>query len=110
MAEKQHSGDGAAGGETPSPQPENANRLFAGEAAEALERLRTVIDQASQTVRELTEASRQWAEGTQGRTAGLRSQGERAIETVSRRVENNLAASIAIAAAVGFVAGVLTRR
>jgi ElaB/YqjD/DUF883 family membrane-anchored ribosome-binding protein len=110
MAEKQQNADGAGIGAAPAEPGDAAGRPFADEAAEALERLRTVLDQASQTVRELTEASRQWAEGVQSRAAGLRGQGERAIETVSRQVENNLVASIAIAAAVGFLAGFLARR
>lgn len=91
-----------------------SKRALSGEAGEALDRLRGLVDQASQAVRELTETSRQWTEATQqqasGVARGMRSQGERAIGTVSQQVEHYPLASIAAAMAVGFLAGYLTRR
>ena len=81
------------------------------QAAEAVERLRAVIDQASQAMRELSAASEEWAE-TQAReiAANVRAQGGRAVGAVSRQVGENPLTSLAIAFAVGYVCGILTRR
>ena len=84
------------------------------QASEAIDRLRSRIDQASQAMRDLTQVTEQWAEGTQHRVRGiakdLRGQGERAVETVSRQVEHNPLTSLAVAFAVGFLCAALIRR
>jgi ElaB/YqjD/DUF883 family membrane-anchored ribosome-binding protein len=88
--------------------------LNSPEATEAIERLRSGIDQASRAMRDLTQVSEQWAQGLQDRAFDmaneLRSQGERAVGTVSERVEHNPLASLAVALAVGFLCATLIRR
>jgi len=107
MAEKQeadeHSnGDGGKSG------------LGSGQASDAVEKLRSVVDQASRSIRELTQASEQWAQTAQERASEmakeLRTQGERAVGTVSQQVEHNPLASLAVAFAVGFLVASLVRR
>jgi ElaB/YqjD/DUF883 family membrane-anchored ribosome-binding protein len=79
-----------------------------GEAsAEALARLRVVIDQATQAIREFGMMSEEWA-GVAARD--LRRQGERAVGSLSRQVEANPLAGLAVAFAIGYLCGVLTRR
>ena len=71
-------------------------------------------DQASQAMRDWSQVSEQWAQGTQGRVrdmaAELRNQGERAVSTVSQQVEHNPLTSLAVAFALGCVFGTLIRR
>jgi ElaB/YqjD/DUF883 family membrane-anchored ribosome-binding protein len=107
MAEKQeadeHSGgDGGKSG------------LSFGQASDAVEKLRSVVDQASRSIRDLTQASEQWAQTAQERASEmakeLRTQGERAVGTVSEQVEHNPLASLAVAFAVGFLVASLVRR
>jgi ElaB/YqjD/DUF883 family membrane-anchored ribosome-binding protein len=106
MAEKQeadeHSGDGGKSG------------LGFGQASDAVEKLRSVVDQASRSIRDLTQASEQWAQTAQERASEmakeLRTQGERAVGTVSQQVEHNPLASLAVAFAVGFLVASLVRR
>jgi ElaB/YqjD/DUF883 family membrane-anchored ribosome-binding protein len=85
-----------------------------GQATEAMEKLRSVVDQASQSIRELTQASEQWAQTAQERATEmakeLRAQGERAVSTVSDQVEHNPLTSLAIAFAAGYLVASLTRR
>jgi len=49
-------------------------------------------------MRDLTQLSEQWAQGTQGRVreiaTELRNQGERAVSTVSQQVEHNLSRAL----------------
>src|SRR6266446_10469259 len=109
--QKQEGGDGRVrsnGGEG------NAISLGLPQATEAIEKLRSRIDQASQAMRDLTQVTEQWAQGTQGRVRDmakeLRTQGERAVGSVSRQVEHNPLTSLAIAFAVGCVLATLIRR
>ena len=103
-----------------------------GQAAQALEGLRSVVDQASRAVRDLTQASQQWTQvaqeraremGQELRTQGerafsgvsqqaqeLRNQGQRAVAGVSEQVEQNPLTSLAIAFALGYLLASLTRR
>jgi ElaB/YqjD/DUF883 family membrane-anchored ribosome-binding protein len=92
----------------------NGTSLSLRQATDAIEKLRSRIDQASQAMRDLTQVSEQWAQGTQGRVRDmaieLRSQGERAVSTVSQQVEHNPLTSLAVAFALGCVVGTLIRR
>ena len=103
-----------------------------GQAGEALEGLRSVIDQASRAVHDLTQASQQWAKIAQERgrdmseelrnqgqralssvsqqAQGLREQGEWALGGVSEQVERNPLTSLTIAFALGYLAATLMRR
>ncbi len=107
MTEKQEtgehpSGDGGGGG------------FSFGPASDAVDKLRSVVDQASQSIRDLAQASEQWAQTAQERATEmakeLRAQGERAVGTVSEQVEHNPITSLAIAFAVGFLVASLVRR
>ena len=72
-------------------------------ASEAIEMLRSGIDQATRTMRDLTETSGDLVQRAGGMAKDLRKQSERAVSTVSHRVEQNPLASLAIAFAVGFI-------
>ena len=96
--------DGGETGEAPAAGEAGAEARL---AAEALGRLRVVIDQAAQAIGEFGTMSEEWA-GLAARD--LRQQGERAVGTVSRQVEANPLASLAVAFAIGYLCGVLTRR
>ena len=84
------------------------------QATDAVEKLRTVVEQASQSIRELTQASEQWAQTAQERATEmakeLRAQSERAVGTVSEQVEHNPLTALAIAFAAGFLVATATRR
>ena len=92
----------------------NAALLSSSEAGEATEKLRSGIEQASGALRDLTQAGEHWAYGLQGRARDmakeLRSQGERAVGTVSRQVEHNPVTSLAVAFVVGFICATMLRR
>ena len=68
----------------------------------------------SRAMRDLTQVSEHWAHGLQDRARDmakeLRSQGERAVGTVSQQVEHNPLTSLAVAFAVGFLCATLIRR
>lgn len=84
------------------------------QATEAIEKLRSVVEQASQSIRELSQASEQWAQTAQQRATEmakeLRAQSERAVGTVSEQVEHNPLTALAIAFAAGFLVATVTRR
>ena len=86
----------------------------AEEAAAAMNGLRAVIEKASQTMRDLTQAGEEWAKGAEERalemSKELRSRGERAVGGVSKQVEQNPLTSLAVAFALGFIAAALIRR
>jgi ElaB/YqjD/DUF883 family membrane-anchored ribosome-binding protein len=115
-AEKQESSGRAVVGDP------NAGRTNGGDsgatvlgqqATQALEGLRSVIDQATQVLRDLTQAGGQWMQnGDRAREMahGLRVQGEQAVGTVSRQVEQNPMISVAVAFAMGYLLATLTRR
>jgi ElaB/YqjD/DUF883 family membrane-anchored ribosome-binding protein len=92
----------------------NGAFLNTQQATEAIEKLRSGIDQASRAMRDLTQVGGHWAEDLQERARDmakdLRSQGERAVGTVSRQVEQNPLTSLAIAFAVGVICASLIRR
>ncbi len=92
----------------------NGALLTSGEAGEAIEKLRSGIEQASGTLRDLTQAGEHWAQGLPERARyvakELRSQGERAVGTVSQQVEHNPVTSLAVAFAIGFICASLIRR
>ena len=105
------------GEDRPTVRPDgsgNGTLLGSREAAEAIERLRSGIDQASRAMRDLTQVSGDWAHGVQERVRDmakeLRNQGERAVGTVTQTVEHNPLTSLAVAAAVGFLCATLIRR
>lgn len=106
MAERQEAGERPGdGGDTGS---------GFGRGSEAVEKLRTAVDQASRSIKDWTQAGEQWAHEAQDRARDaakeLRNQGERAVETVQQKVEHNPLASLAVAFAVGFVVARLTKR
>ena len=114
-AEKQESGGRAVASDP------NAGRTNGGDsgtalgqqASQAIEGLRSVIDQASQVVRDLTQAGSQWVQNTdraRDMAQGLRVQGEQAVGTVSRQVEQNPMMSLAIAFGMGYLLATMTRR
>ena len=71
----------------------NGSLLSSREATEAIERLRSGIDQASRAMRDLTQVGEHWAHGVQDRARSmakeLRGQGDRAVGAVSQQVEHN---------------------
>jgi ElaB/YqjD/DUF883 family membrane-anchored ribosome-binding protein len=92
----------------------NGALLSSKEATEAIERLRSGIDQASRAMGDLTQVGEHWVHGLPERARDmakeLRSQGDRAIDSVSQQVEHNPLASLAVAFAAGFVCASLIRR
>jgi ElaB/YqjD/DUF883 family membrane-anchored ribosome-binding protein len=84
------------------------------QATEAIEKLRSGIDQASRAMRDLTQVSGHWAQDLQERARDmakeLRSQGEHAVGTVSQQVEHYPLVSLGVAFAVGFICASLIRR
>ena len=83
------------------------------QASQALEGLRSVIERATQVLRDLTQAGGQWiqrGDRAQEMAQGLRVQGEEAVGTVSRQVEQNPMMSVAAAFAMGYLSATLTRR
>jgi ElaB/YqjD/DUF883 family membrane-anchored ribosome-binding protein len=84
------------------------------QASEALHGLRSAIDEASHTLRELSRSGEEWAKHAEGRAReigkGLRGQGERAVGGVARQVEQNPLTSLAIAFALGFLCAAMARR
>ena len=83
------------------------------QASQALEGLRSVIEQALQVLRDLTQAGSQWvqnADRAREVAQDLRTQGEQYVGTVSRQVEQNPMASIAVAFGMGFLLATLMRR
>jgi ElaB/YqjD/DUF883 family membrane-anchored ribosome-binding protein len=107
MAEKKESKEwlGGAG---------NAIESGFSQAAEAIEKLRTVVDQASRSIKDLTEASEHWAQDAQERArevaSQLRAQSNRAVGSMTETVEHNPLTSMAVAFAVGFLVASLIKR
>jgi ElaB/YqjD/DUF883 family membrane-anchored ribosome-binding protein len=107
MAEKQESGERSGG-------DGNGAAFGFSQASEAIEKLRAMVDQASKSIKDLTEASEQWAQDAQERAREvaqqLREQGGRAMGTVSETVEHNPLASMAVAFSVSFLVASLIKR
>jgi ElaB/YqjD/DUF883 family membrane-anchored ribosome-binding protein len=84
------------------------------QATETMEGLRTVIDQTSKSLRELSQGSGQWAQGAQVRAREMakemRDQGEWAANTVSRQVEEYPLTSLVVAFGVGYLCAMMLRR
>jgi ElaB/YqjD/DUF883 family membrane-anchored ribosome-binding protein len=92
---------------------EGSGTALSRQATEAVERFRSVIDQASQALRDLSQATGQWAptaDRAREVAQGLRSQGEQAVGTMSKQVEQNPMISVAIAFALGYLLASMTRR
>ena len=92
---------------------DNAGGALGQQANQAIEGLRSVIEQASQVLRDLTQAGSQWVQNTDRAREmgqGLRTQGEQAVGTVSRQVEQNPMMSLAVAFVMGYLLATMTRR
>jgi ElaB/YqjD/DUF883 family membrane-anchored ribosome-binding protein len=92
----------------------SASNYRIAQATEAMERLRGMIDQATQSLKELTQTGQQWAQTAPGRAQEMaqqmREQGGRAVGSMSETVAQNPLTSIAVAFAVGFLLASLIRR
>jgi ElaB/YqjD/DUF883 family membrane-anchored ribosome-binding protein len=116
MAERQESGARSVTTETGGARTnggDSGGAALGQQATQALDGLRSVIEQASQSLRELAQASGQWmqnADRAREMAQGLRNQGEQYVGTVSRQVEQNPMMSIAIAFAMGYLLATITRR
>jgi ElaB/YqjD/DUF883 family membrane-anchored ribosome-binding protein len=112
MPEEMHEGQDLSAGR--SEDTGNGGMLSSLDATKAVERLRSGIDQASSAMRDLTQVGGDWAQSLQERaldmTKELRSQGDRAVGTVSQQVEHHPLASLAVAFAMGFICASLIRR
>ena len=106
MAEQQESAGRASG-------DGKATAFGLSQATEAVEKLRAVVEQASRSIKDLTQASEHWAQEAPGRARGvaqqLREQSGRAVGTVSETVEHNPLASLAAAFAIGFLVASLIK-
>ena len=115
-AEKQESGGRSVVGDPNAGRTnggDNAGSALAQQANQAIEGLRSVIEQASQVLRDMTQAGSQWTQSSDRArevAQGLRTQGEQYVGTVSRQVEQNPMISIGVAFAMGYLLATLTRR
>ncbi len=115
-AEKQESGSRSAVSDPNAGRTnggDSAGAALGQQASQAIEGLRSVIEQASQVLRDLTQAGSQWMQNTdraREMAQGLRTQGEQYVGTVSRQVEQNPMISIGVAFAMGYLLATLTRR
>jgi ElaB/YqjD/DUF883 family membrane-anchored ribosome-binding protein len=86
----------------------------AARATEAAEKVRAVVDQASQSIKDWTQVGQQWAQAAPGRAQEMalqvRDQGGKAVGTMSKTVEQNPLASVVVAFAAGFLLASLIRR
>ena len=84
------------------------------QATDAIDRLRGVVEQATTTFGELSRSGGEWAQQAQVRARDManqaRSQGEWAVGTMSRQVEQYPMTSIILALGVGYMLGMMTRR
>lgn len=84
------------------------------EATETLDKLRAVVDQATRSIKDLTQVSEQWAQEARDRAGKVAKQlGEQsgwASGKIAETVEHNPLASLAVAFALGFLAGSLIKR
>jgi ElaB/YqjD/DUF883 family membrane-anchored ribosome-binding protein len=107
MTEQQESAERASG-------DGKATAFGLSQATEAVDKLRAVGEQASRSIKDLTQASEDWAQEAPGRARGvgqqLREQSGRAVGTVSETVQHNPLASLAIAFAIGFLVASLIKR
>ena len=92
---------------------ESGTNTLGQQASQTIEGLRSVIEQASQVLRDLTQAGNQWVQNSDRArevAQGIRNQGEQYVGTVSRQVEQNPMISIGVAFAMGYLLATLTRR
>jgi ElaB/YqjD/DUF883 family membrane-anchored ribosome-binding protein len=84
------------------------------QASEAIEKLRAVVDQATRSIKDLTQVSESWAQEAQGRAREVAKQlgvqSDWATGKISETVEHNPLASLAVAFALGFLAASLIKR
>ncbi len=84
------------------------------QATEGIEKLRGMIDQATQSIKELTQMGQQWAQNAPGRAQEVaqqvREQGGKAVGTMSETVEQNPLVSMVVAFAAGFFLASLIKR
>jgi ElaB/YqjD/DUF883 family membrane-anchored ribosome-binding protein len=84
------------------------------QATETLDKLRAVVDQATRSIKDLTQVSEQWAQEARGRAREVAKQlGEQsgwASGKLSETVEHNPLASLAVAFVLGFLAASLIKR
>jgi len=114
--QKQEGGDRSPGSEAYAAGSEGGEDSETSPAShqttEAMEKLRLGIEQASRAIHELTQVSEEWARSAQGRARDMakevRSQGGRAVGTVSEQIEHNPLTSVAVAFAIGLLCGALT--
>jgi ElaB/YqjD/DUF883 family membrane-anchored ribosome-binding protein len=92
----------------------NASNYGVAQATEAMEKLRTVVDQASKSIKDWTQLGQQWAQNAPGRAQEMaqqmREQSGKAVGTMSETVEQNPLASMAVAFAVGFLLASLIKK
>ncbi|HJU16749.1 MAG TPA: hypothetical protein VJ770_09775 [Stellaceae bacterium] len=116
MTDTQNSGNGSMTNEQRMDEiRENVQGLAnSRQVGEALDRLRALIDQTTQMLRDFTQQSGQWTQAAQNRASEmarqLRDQSGVAVDSVSHQVEQNPLMSIGIAFAVGFLCAALIRR
>jgi ElaB/YqjD/DUF883 family membrane-anchored ribosome-binding protein len=93
---------------------DQASSYAVKQATDAIERLRGVVEQATTTFRDLSQASAEWAQDAQGRARDMaknvRDQSERAMGATARQVEEYPLTSIVLAAGVGFMLGMMIQR
>ena len=84
------------------------------QATDAMERFRGVVDQATNTLRDLTQNSGEWARVAQVRAGEMasqvRDQSQWAVGTISRQVEQYPMTSLVVAFGVGWMIGMASRR
>jgi ElaB/YqjD/DUF883 family membrane-anchored ribosome-binding protein len=93
---------------------ENGGTTAVEQVNEVAHGLRAAVDHASESLRELSRAGGQWAKDAEERALSLgkdlRGRSERAVGSVTQRVEHNPLTSLAVAFAVGFICAVFMRR
>jgi ElaB/YqjD/DUF883 family membrane-anchored ribosome-binding protein len=84
------------------------------QATETIDKLRGVVDQATRSIKDLTQVSEQWAQEARDRARDVAKQlgvqSDWASGKISETVEHNPLASIAVAFALGFLAASLIKR
>jgi ElaB/YqjD/DUF883 family membrane-anchored ribosome-binding protein len=95
--------DQAMWGQKPELSGDGVLTVSSQRASEAIEMLRSGIDQATRAMHDLTETSGDLVQRAGGVARDLRKQSERAVTTVTHQVEQNPLTSLAVAFAVGFI-------
>jgi ElaB/YqjD/DUF883 family membrane-anchored ribosome-binding protein len=121
MTDMQESGNGSLMSSTRMNEVrENVQGLMnSRQISDALDRLRSLLDQTSQVLRDLGQQSGEWTQTAQTRasemarqlrdqTRQLRDQSGVAVDRVSRQVEQNPKASVGVAFGAALAIGILT--